>query len=131
MDNDELSLTDIAFKYGKKLANNSVKVDLSSSLDATTGKVAAAAFTITYVLDPRYVISPKTPNLPQLPPVTGNYHVNYDEVGYAGNADLAKGDLANSELSITFQDSQAYLNVKIPLKPAIKRDSINVILLES
>ena len=122
MNNPQLEPGDVAFKYGKKLANNAVKVLIESKQDENTGKISQAKITITYELDTNWVFSPNTKNDPAYP---GLYRVNFDEVGYVGNGDIAKGDLQSSELYITFIDDQAFLNTRIPLKDAKKRENIN------
>jgi hypothetical protein len=126
--NPQLDAGDVAFSYGKKLHNKSVQVLIESEEDEKDGGISSAKITITYVLDTDGIFSPNKENVP---PHTGRYVVNFDEVGYVGNGDIANGNLELSELYITFVGDQAYLNTRIPLKDAKKRENINLRLTDT
>jgi hypothetical protein len=122
MNNPQLEAGDVAFSYGKKLHNNAVSVRIESKEDTQSGKISAAKITIVYELDPMEFLSSNTKNVPDEP---GPYIVNFDEVGYVGNGEIFNDDLENSELYVTFIGDQAYLNTRIPLADAKKRENIN------
>jgi hypothetical protein len=120
--NPQLEPGDVAFSYGKKLLNNAVSVRIESKEDTQSGKISAAKITIVYEIDPIDVLSPNTKNNPEQP---GLYIVNFDEVGYVGNGNIFNNNLQDSELYVTFIGDQAYLNTRIPLADAKKRENIN------
>ena len=121
---DYLKPGELAFKYGKTLANNSISVTIDATpLDGQA--ITNAKLSIVIDLDAEYLFSPKTINVP--PTTEPGYQVNYDEIGYPGNkSELFNGGV-NTELYVSFFGSQAYLNVKIPIADPIKRDSISII----
>ena len=111
---------DVAFKYGRKLKNDAVKV-LIESKEENDGGISRATITVVYELDISGVFSSKKNN----EPADGKpYLINFDEVGYVGNGDLFSGDLQKSELYITISDAKVYLNTRIPLVDAKKRENI-------
>lgn len=120
----KLQAGDIGFNYGGKLPNKSIKVETKAEEDPQTGKILSASITVTYELDPAFVFSSKRENNPT---VAGGYELSLNEVGYSGKADIFKGNLANSEMTLTFSGQQAYLNARIPLKDAKKRENITLI----
>lgn len=122
MNNPQLEAGDVAFSFGKKLLNNAVSVLIESKENAVSGDISTARITIIYDLDTDGIFSPNKKNDPEQP---GPYIVNFDEVGYVGNGDIFSGKLDLSELYVTFSGNQAYLNARIPLADAKKRENID------
>jgi hypothetical protein len=118
--NNQLLPGELAFGFGNTLPaldGNSSSVQILADFDAS-GTVISAQLVIIYPIDPDNIKSSTSPNEP---PVAGGYQVNFNEVGFPGNKELFDTQLI-SDLFVSFTNSGPYLNVKLPLTDAIKRD---------
>jgi hypothetical protein len=118
--NDQLSPGDVGLKYGNTLPalNHSASVKIMPKFDEN-GKVTSAQLKITYNMDPDFLFSSMKPNDP---PVAGGYELDMSEIGFPGKRELFNATVSTDSFSISLDNSAPYLNLKLPLKNAIKRN---------
>ena len=127
---DQLLPGEVAFSYGATIpvdidSRTKVKIIVEHDQDK---KIKAATLEVTYNLNCDFLIPDDKPN-PELEDgssIEGGYLVNFNEVGFCFNKDIA-AQSGPSEFMVSFVNNSAFLYAKIPLVEGIKRDSINFI----
>lgn len=118
---DRLSKNQLAFPYGSlvpKKSASSISAQIITTVDPATQKITSVKFQVSFDVDMRYIKDYDTPN----PDGKPGYQVNYNEVGFSPNIELIDDPNA-AQLFVTFHGIEPMLNMSVPLKDPIKRDS--------